>query len=65
MEVYMGIVRERMELHQITRLDTKERHEIYVTQSAEKGYVELLRYLHERGCEWNEWTLARYKTTYE
>ena len=54
-----------MELHQITRLDTKERHEIYVTQSAEKGYVELLRYLHERGCEWNEWTLARYKTTYE
>ena len=59
--VYVGIIRERIELYQIGELDTKIGHELYTTQSAEKGYIELLRYLHMRGCEWKSWTLARCK----
>ena len=41
-------------------MDTKS-WELLTTQSAEKGYIELLRYLHEKGCEWDKWTLARCK----
>ena len=53
--VYVGIVREKIELHQIRKLDTK--HWMLLTsQSAKHGYIELLRYLHERGCEWDSET---------
>ena len=54
-EVYVGIIRGRIELHQILKMDKKSE-KLSITQSAEKGYIELLIYLHERGCKWDKWT---------
>ena len=56
-EVYVGIVRERIELHQIRKLDT-ESQTLLTTQSAIFGYAELLRYLHEKEYKWDKYTCA-------
>ena len=56
--VYVGIVRDRIELYQIRRLDTKKTSELYTTQSVKEGYTELLRYLQERGYKLDNWACA-------
>ena len=56
--VYVGIVRERIELQQMTRINTRSDIS-YIIQSVERGYIELLRYLHKRGCRW-DWTTCAY-----
>ena len=48
--VYVEIVREKIELHQITKIDIDSK-ELYTTQSGKHGYIELLKYLYENGCE--------------
>ena len=57
LEIYNKICADRREFEQIRGLDTKEGHKKYIDQSAWKGQIELIRYLHERGYEWNYETM--------